>query len=118
MLTWHTEQELDRYFDTALGWLEDLDITPEVYENARKVLEAEYLENRAATAEELEATQAELKKIDTQFQTLNHHLLSGVIKPDAFGEMRDHLSMRKAEFMTRISELETADREFCQLCVR
>gem|GEM_PF-6081367 len=111
-LDWFREEELDRYFNYAFGDLEELTLTPDIYENARKKLEEDYNDNRNITQEELIAQRKELVKIDSQSQALNHHLISGAIKPDAYTEMREALSKRKIEVETRISELERADEVF------
>jgi DNA invertase Pin-like site-specific DNA recombinase len=116
-LGWFTEKELDHYFDYMLGWLEELNITPEIYENARKVLEADYNENRAQAQEELEAQRKELVQIYSQSKTLNSHLLSGAIQPDAYTEVRGTLSARKVEVTARLAELEGAEENFVDFAV-
>lgn len=111
-LDWFTEQELDRYFDYALGWLEELTFTPDVYEHARKKLEEDYQDGRAQAAEELTALRKELTQVESQSKTLNGHLLSGAIQPTAYTEMRDALGARKVEVAARIAELEGTEENF------
>ena len=101
-----------RYFDYAFGDLEELTLTPDIYENARKKLEEDYNDNRTLAQEKLAAQRKELAKIDSQSQTINRHLISGTIKPDAYTEMRDSLSFQKAEVESRIAELEQAEEVF------
>ncbi|MCX6567038.1 MAG: recombinase family protein [Candidatus Aminicenantes bacterium] len=111
-LDWFKEEELDRYFGYAFGDLEELTLTPDIYEKARKKLEEDYNDNRTLAQEELAAQRKELAKIDSQSQTLNRHLISGTIQPDAYSEMRDSLSSQKADVESRIAELEQAEEVF------
>jgi site-specific DNA recombinase len=116
-LGWFTEQALDCYFDFALGHLEELTLTPDVYEHARKKLEADYQDQRATAVEELAAQRKKLVRIESQSQTINHHLMCGAIKPDAYSEMRDALVARKADVTARLAELERAEENFIDIAV-
>ena len=116
-LGWFTEQELDRYFDFAFGHLEELTFTPDIYEHARKKLEADYQDGRVQAAEELTALRKELTQVESQSKTLNGHLLSGAIQPAAYTEMRDALSARKVEVTARLAELEGAEENFVDFAV-
>ena len=116
-LGWFTEQDLDRYFDVAFGHLEELTVTPDVYEHARKKLEEDYQDGRAQAAEEMTALHKELAQVESQSRTLNGHLLSGAIQPAAYTEMRDALIARKVEVAARLAELERAEESFVDFAV-
>ena len=112
-LGWFTEQELDLFFDTTLGWLEELNITEEVYEKLRKILEAEYNDNRALARQELDAQRKELDEIQSKLDKLDGLLLmKDSIQPSDYNRMKDKHNLEKTEVQARIIELEREEENF------
>jgi site-specific DNA recombinase len=111
-LGWFKEEELDRYFSLAFGHFQELTMTPDIYDHARRKLEEDYQSSQASSREELDGQRRELANIEARGRVLNEHLLSGAVQPDAYQELRDGLAQRRAECEARIAELEAAEENF------
>ena len=71
-LGWFDEQEIDRYFDWAFSALEELTITPDIYEKARKKLDEDYRVILEQSQGELLALTKERSQLEAKGNTLNN----------------------------------------------
>ncbi len=106
-----TEQQIDKYFDEALG---ELYIDPDVYEMLKVELQDDYKIRATSAAEEEKRLHSEQTQIKNRRTKLYENFCRALVPEDFYKEEFDKMSKRLEQIEKRLAELETGETDYME----